>query len=54
MTMPPSDVKATLSFSEGFQTQLGDVFEIGAAPFLYPTSNALAQAQDKPVTVRSL
>lgn len=45
---------ATLSFSEGFQTQVGDVFEIGAAPFLYPTSNALAQAQDKPVTVRSL
>lgn len=45
---------ATLSFSEGFQTQIGDVFEIGAAPFLYPTSNALAQAQDKPVTVRSL
>ena len=45
---------ATLSFSEGFQTKVGDVFEIGAAPFLYPTSNALAQAQDKPVTVRSL
>jgi hypothetical protein len=45
---------ATLSFSEGFQTQVGDVFEIGAAPFLYPTSNALAQAQDKLVTVRSL
>jgi len=45
---------ATLSFSEGFQTRVGDVFEIGAAPFLYPTSNALAQAQDKPVTVRSL
>ncbi|TCS14399.1 AraD1 family protein [Caulobacter sp. BK020] len=44
----------TLSFSEGFQTKVGDVFEIGAAPFLYPTSNALAQAQDKPVTVRSL
>lgn len=45
---------ATLSFSEGFQTQVGDVFEIGAAPFLYPTHNALAQAEDKPVTVRSL
>jgi hypothetical protein len=45
---------ATLSFSEGFQTQVGDVFEIGAAPFLYPVSNPLAQAQDKPVTVRSL
>jgi hypothetical protein len=45
---------ATLSFSEGFQTKGGDVFEIGAAPFLYPVSNPLAQAQDKPVTVRSL
>jgi len=45
---------ATLSFSEGFQTQVGDVFEIGAAPFLYPVSNSLAQAQDKPVTVRQL
>lgn len=45
---------ATLSFSEGFQTQLGDEFEIGAAPFLYPVRNPLAQAQAKPVTVRSL
>lgn len=45
---------ATLSFSEGFQTQVGDVFEISAAPFLHPVSNPLAQAQDKPVTVRSL
>lgn len=45
---------ATLSFSEGFQTQVGDVFEIGAAPFLYPVSNPLAQADDKPVTVRQL
>jgi len=45
---------ATLSFSEGFQTQVGDVFEIGAAPFLYPVSNPLAQAEEKPVTVRQL
>jgi hypothetical protein len=45
---------ATLSFSDGFQTQLGDTFEIEAAPFLYPVSNPLAQAEDKPVTVRSL
>jgi hypothetical protein len=45
---------ATLSFSDGFQTQLGDTFEIEAAPFLYPARNALAQADDKPVTVRSL
>ncbi|MEJ2815236.1 AraD1 family protein [Caulobacter sp. CCG-8] len=45
---------ATLSFSEGFQTQVGDVFEIGAAPFLYPVSNPLTQAEEKPVTVRQL
>jgi hypothetical protein len=49
---------ATLSFSEGFQTQVGDVFEISAAPFLHPVSNPLALAPketgDKPVTVRSL
>ena len=45
---------ATLSFSDGFQTQLGDTFEIEAAPFLYPARNTLAQAEDKPVTVRRL
>jgi hypothetical protein len=45
---------ATLSFSDGLQTQLGDIFEIEAAPFLYPVRNPLAQAEDKPVTVRSL
>ncbi|KQZ32288.1 AraD1 family protein [Caulobacter sp. Root1472] len=45
---------ATLSFSEGFQTQVGDVFEISAAPFLHPVSSPLALAEDKPVTVRSL
>jgi hypothetical protein len=45
---------ATLSFSEGFQTKVGDEFQIGAAPFLYPARNVLAQAEPKPVTVRSL
>ena len=45
---------ATLSFSDGFQTQRGDTFEIEAAPFLYPARNTLAQAEDKPVTVRRL
>ncbi len=45
---------ATLSFSEGFQTQVGDVFEIEAAPFRYPVSNPLAQADRRPVTVKSL
>lgn len=45
---------ATLSFSAGFQTQVGDVFEIEAAPFGYPVSNPLAQAAERPVTVKSL
>lgn len=45
---------ATLSFSEGFQTKVGDVFEIEAAPFLYPVRNSLGQAADRPVTVRAL
>jgi hypothetical protein len=45
---------ATLSFSEGFQTREGDVFEIEAAPFRYPVSNPLAQAAERPVTVKAL
>ena len=45
---------ATLSFSEGFQTKVGDVFEIEAAPFLYPVRNPLSQAAERPVTVRAL
>jgi hypothetical protein len=45
---------ATLSFSEGFQTRVDDIFEISAAPFLYPARNSLAQAPERPVTVRSL
>jgi hypothetical protein len=45
---------ATLSFSEGFQTKLDDIFEISAAPFLYPVRNSLAQAEARTVTVRSL
>ncbi|CAN5503862.1 GguC family protein [soil metagenome] len=45
---------ATLSFSEGFQTKLDDIFEISAAPFLYPARNSLAQAPARQVTVRSL
>jgi hypothetical protein len=45
---------ATLSFSDGFQTQLGDEFEISAAPFFHPARNRLAQAKARPVTVRAL
>ncbi len=35
---------ATLSFSDGFTTQEGDVFEIEAAPFTLPLANPLARA----------
>jgi hypothetical protein len=45
---------ATLSFSEGIQTQSGDVFEIEAAPFTLPLRNPLAIAEPVNVTVRSL
>ncbi len=33
---------ATLSFSDGFATEPGDVFEIEAAPFTLPLRNRLA------------
>ena len=35
---------ATLSFSQGLKTQVGDVFEIEAAPFTLPLVNPLAVA----------
>ncbi|PCD02303.1 FAH family protein [Sphingomonas spermidinifaciens] len=37
---------ATLSFSDGFATEEGDVFEIEAAPFTLPLANPLARAAD--------
>ena len=45
---------ATLSFSEGFQTQPGDVFEIAAAPFTLPVSNPLAVGDSAVPQVRPL
>ena len=42
---------ATLSFSDGFQTQVGDEFEISAAPFLYPARNRLAHAAPRAVAI---
>ncbi|MCQ8783382.1 AraD1 family protein [Mangrovibrevibacter kandeliae] len=46
---------ATLSFSDGFRTEPGDVFEIEAAPFTLKLSNPLAQADDAgPARVRAL
>jgi hypothetical protein len=45
---------ATLSFSSGFQTQEGDIFEIEASPFHYPARNYLTRAAARTITIRSL
>lgn len=45
---------ATLSVSHGIKTEVGDVFEISAAPFKLPLVNRLALAEDKPVVIKSL
>ena len=45
---------ATLSFSDAVQTEIGDVFEIEAAPFTLPLRNPLARAATVPFTVRTL
>ena len=45
---------ATLSFSEGIATEVGDMFEIEAAPFTLPLRNRLARAEAEAVTVRAL
>lgn len=45
---------ATLSFSDGVRTEVGDVFEIEAAPFTLPLANPLGRAAEEPVKVRSL
>ena len=45
---------ATLSFADGVQTQVGDVFEIEAAPFTLPLRNPLARAEPANATVKVL
>lgn len=45
---------ATLSFADGIQTQVGDVFEIRAAPFTLALRNTLAAAPTPDVTVSRL
>jgi hypothetical protein len=45
---------ATLSFSAGVKTQVGDVFEIEADAFLFPLRNMLGTAPVVPVTVATL
>lgn len=45
---------ATLSVSHGIKTEVGDVFEISAAPFKLPLVNRLAVAADNPFVIKSL
>lgn len=45
---------ATLSFADGVQTEVGDVFEIEAAPFTLPLRNPLARAEPTPHSVKVL
>lgn len=45
---------ATLSFSDGIQTQEGDVFEISAAPFTLPVANPLVRAEPSAFVVKAL
>ena len=45
---------ATLSFSDGVQTEPGDVFEITAEPFALPLRNRLEIAPAETITVRPL
>lgn len=45
---------ATLSFSDGIETQPGDVFEIEAAPFTLPLRSPLAREDERAVPVKSL
>jgi hypothetical protein len=45
---------ATLSFADNVQTEVGDVFEIEAAPFTLPLRNPLARADPAPHVVKVL
>lgn len=45
---------ATLSFTDGVRTQVGDIFEIEAAPFTLPLRNPLARATEESVAVKAL
>ncbi|PZU57167.1 MAG: FAH family protein [Sphingobium sp.] len=45
---------ATLSFSDGVRTQVGDTFEIEAAPFTLPLRNPLGRASETRVAVKAL
>jgi hypothetical protein len=45
---------ATLSFSDGFRTEVGDEFEIEASPFTLPLRNRLVRSEEGQPVVRML
>lgn len=45
---------ATLSFGDGFETQVGDIFEITATPFRFALRNPLALLDDGDMRVQAL
>jgi hypothetical protein len=45
---------ATLSFSDGFQTEVGDEFEIEASPFALPLRNRLTRSAERQPAIRVL
>jgi hypothetical protein len=45
---------ATLSFSDGFETEAGDEFEIEASPFKLPLRNRLVRSSRQSPQVRAL
>ena len=45
---------ATLSFADGIETRLGDVFEIEAPPFRLPLRNSLARSESPTIAVKAL
>jgi hypothetical protein len=50
----PANSTATLSFSDGFRTEEGDVFEIEAQPFALARNPLARAAAATPVKVLSL
>ena len=45
---------ATLSFADGIETRVGDVFEIEAPPFRIPLRNRLERSPASEVRIRAL
>jgi hypothetical protein len=45
---------ATASFGDGIKTEVGDIFEIEAKPFIWPLSNPLSLAKARPLEIKAL